>query len=500
LYKNASIFVFPSFYEGFGLPVLEAMSYGLPVITSNISSLPEVVEDAGILINPYDAKEISKAMYEILTNNDLRIDLSKKGIIQAKKFTWELTALLSLKSFQRAVIEMEDLKLGIVTTWNVKCGIAEYTKYLLEELPDLNVTILANFVDSREITSADGSNVVRCWKNYEDNLDKLYDEIISRNLNIIHIQFNFGLFNLKHLSVLIEKLRTKNIRTLITFHSTQDVVIGNEVITLKTTVNSLKLVDKIVIHTKSDFDHLNKLGLSNNVVLLPQGYHLFEDEDKTNVRRGLGLYNSIIVSNFGFLLPHKGVLETIIAVSILKEKYHDIMLIILSSTYQGNVSLEYLNDCKREIIRLNLSKNVIFLTDYLEEAEIIELLHACDVVVLPYKETKESSSASVRFALASCRPTIVTDQPIFDEFYDEVYKIAKCRPDIISSGIRDIINDQQLSNELVDASKRRCDAESWGTIAKHYYTIIERLNSKTLYADNATDLVTCKELEGDNVI
>ena len=90
LYKMAKLFIFPSLYEGFGMPVLEAMASGTPVITSNNSSLPEVVGEAGILVNPNSIIEISRAIAKILDGEEDYInDLIAKGKEQAKKFTWE---------------------------------------------------------------------------------------------------------------------------------------------------------------------------------------------------------------------------------------------------------------------------------------------------------------------------------------------------------------------------------------------------------------------------
>ncbi|EKQ50523.1 MULTISPECIES: glycosyltransferase family 1 protein [unclassified Clostridium] len=92
IYNMASLFLFPSLYEGFGIPVLEAMASSVPVITSNVSSLPEVAGDAAILVAPKDIKSIAKYMNEILINEELKKDLVKKGHEQAKKFTWEASA------------------------------------------------------------------------------------------------------------------------------------------------------------------------------------------------------------------------------------------------------------------------------------------------------------------------------------------------------------------------------------------------------------------------
>ncbi len=92
-YQNAVCFVLPSLYEGFGLPVLEAMNFGCPVITSNVSSLPEVAGDAGILVNPGSVEEIAKSIEKILkmTDNE-RKEMIEKGYQQAKKFSWEKCA------------------------------------------------------------------------------------------------------------------------------------------------------------------------------------------------------------------------------------------------------------------------------------------------------------------------------------------------------------------------------------------------------------------------
>ncbi|AKB46557.1 Glycosyltransferase [Methanosarcina sp. Kolksee] len=100
LYNAADLFVFPSLYEGFGLPPLEAMACGTPVITSNTYSLPEVVGNAGVMVNPYDIHTLANMMYIILTNNEVRQDLCEKGIKRAKMFSWEKCARETLQVYE----------------------------------------------------------------------------------------------------------------------------------------------------------------------------------------------------------------------------------------------------------------------------------------------------------------------------------------------------------------------------------------------------------------
>jgi len=96
-YKRAIFFILPSLYEGFGLPVLEAMKQGCPVITSNVSSLPEAGGDAALYVDPTDTEDIAQKMKLLLQDKDLRKKLTEKGFDQIKKFSWEKTAKKTLE-------------------------------------------------------------------------------------------------------------------------------------------------------------------------------------------------------------------------------------------------------------------------------------------------------------------------------------------------------------------------------------------------------------------
>jgi len=92
LLKNADVFLFPSFYEGFGLPIIEAQSAGAPVVTSNISSMPEVVNASAILVNPNSSQEIAEATFRLILNENLRNDIIRRGFENVKRFSWDKCA------------------------------------------------------------------------------------------------------------------------------------------------------------------------------------------------------------------------------------------------------------------------------------------------------------------------------------------------------------------------------------------------------------------------
>ena len=103
LYGLAALVAFPSLHEGFGLPVLEAMTRGVPVVTSNRSAMPEVAGGAALLVDPESTEAIGTAIRRLLDDGDLRAQLVEKGIERAKRFTWDRTAELTVYSYKRAV-------------------------------------------------------------------------------------------------------------------------------------------------------------------------------------------------------------------------------------------------------------------------------------------------------------------------------------------------------------------------------------------------------------
>jgi glycosyltransferase involved in cell wall biosynthesis len=103
LYSGALCFVYPSYFEGFGLPPLEAMRCGAPVITGNRTSLPEVVGEAGLMVDPFDKDGLADAVRRVMQDAGLRQTLREKGVERARRFSWRETARLTLEAYERAV-------------------------------------------------------------------------------------------------------------------------------------------------------------------------------------------------------------------------------------------------------------------------------------------------------------------------------------------------------------------------------------------------------------
>lgn len=100
LYSGADVFAYPSFYEGFGLPPLEAMSCKTPVLTSNLTSIPEVTTDSAVLVNPFNIDDISLNLFKLLDDYEFRLNLTEKGYLKSQEFSWQNTAIKTLTGYE----------------------------------------------------------------------------------------------------------------------------------------------------------------------------------------------------------------------------------------------------------------------------------------------------------------------------------------------------------------------------------------------------------------
>lgn len=107
LYSGSVCFVYPSYFEGFGLPVLEAMQCGAPVIAGNKTSLPEIVGEAGVLVDPFNQEELLQAIARVIKDRSYRNELRRKGLLRARDFSWTTTAHLTLGIYERVARKSE---------------------------------------------------------------------------------------------------------------------------------------------------------------------------------------------------------------------------------------------------------------------------------------------------------------------------------------------------------------------------------------------------------
>ena len=355
------------------------------------------------------------------------------------------------------------IKLGVVTTWNTKCGISTYSQYLVDDLKKkIFIKIFANNDDILQI-KIDEDFVKRCWQKTSDNLDNLFFTICEEKVNIILFQFSSLFFKVKPFFNLIKKLKDKNIKMLITFHSFNEVLIQK----MKEVLN---FFDVLIVHKKEDAEYLKLMGFKR-INLIPHGIKKINKKEMCfcNIKtQRFFLKKYPIIGSFGFLLPHKNIKSIIKAINLLKIKYKDILYLGLHSFYNSPYSLNYYADIYKYIKSNNLQNNIHIITDFLKEEVILSILKQCDILIFPYANISESVSGAIRFAILSEKPIITTNIDIFSDVKNYVYQIRNSNEKTIAIAIEKIIKNKKLNNYLIKKSKEACGINLWENIAENY--------------------------------
>lgn len=485
LYNLCRLFVFPSHWEGLGLPVIEAMACGVPVIGSNTTSIREVLGDAIAEFDPSDTKQMAERITLALTDDAFRARLIEHGREHIKAFTWAQSARrawAAIEEAQRlaasrplprvrsgtdpsmrreqlirdisdealdvsqlrevayciAANELEaeapgavtvEQRIGVVSSWAMRCGIASYTRNLVESM-GLPVTVLAAHVD--EPMEFGPTPSIVCWRQGpHDTLEHLAATIERLALTDVFIQFNYGFFAFPALDRLIREQIRRGRRVYVTLHATMDPPPEILAAKLADIAGALALCSAVFVHSVADVARLKALGVVRPVVLVPQGVRLIELA--RSKRRGARQR----IASYGFFLPGKGFHQLIEALALMRDQGRDVELLMVNADYgdSGGVSRAEIAAGRDLVKKLRLGDHVTFETDYLEDDQSLALLAGADLVVYPYQGTRESSSAAVRTGLASLTPVAVTPLPIFEDVGRATHPLPGITPTEMADGI-----------------------------------------------------------------
>lgn len=513
IYNSAFAFVFASLSEGFGLPALEAMSCGIPTIGSNTTSIPEVIGCEEALFDPYDSKSIALKMQRIIEDDDFRQYLISHALQHSKNFSWSASAKKSIKAFKDIYATMNgtqdfsniydktikalcDLKPQIplsdkdisqiasaieanerntklydkdkiawVTTFNTRCGIAMYSKYLMGKYID-SYTIFAP--KDKNLVTKDDKNVFRVFAVEQDDLRELYDKMIQLEITTLVVQFNYGFFDFKYFDIFVRNIVSMGVRVFITLHATTD-TIEKELSEIK---NALFMAQKVIVHSYKDIKTLQEIGIYKNVELFSQG--IIDIEPVKNIT--LGIKRGFTVATYGFMLPHKGFAETIEAFSLFLKKHSDAHLLMVNALYPADVSQQLLDHIKQKIASYGIEKNVTIVSEFLDDEVSINYLKNADVVLYPYQETGESSSAALRMAISSEIPIMATPLCIFDDVKEFVYFTKGTSPKELYKALEEFMYDLKNKDVIIEQnlqkSKKYKEKNAYSKLSEDFYHIL----------------------------
>lgn len=503
LYKQCDALVAPSRGEGFGLPMAEAMLFDMPVITTGFGGQCDFCTDETAwlidytfekaqthmnLFNSYWAEpssthlaQLLKLLYKMPKEECAhKTDKAKKNILA--NHTWERVAqrMLDVISLVEALPIFSDKKvvIGWVSTYNTKCGIATYSEFLLNDFDKnlFDIKVLANHATKDDIIEQKHeAHLQRVFKDASDKtLDLLYKAILQNNLKTVMIQFNFGFFDVMALGQLLDKLHTQGIDVYITLHSAKDVDKPDFKASLSWIVSSLKNVKNIFVHSIDDLNTLKSFGLVHNTSFLPHGVQKREIQTKKTEEKKieLCLEDKVVIASYGFMLPHKGIKELIEAFGILGQKRKNIHLLLVNAIYPNPISNAYAKECQELIKELGVSKDVTMINDFLSDNDSFSYLDCADMLIMPYKQTQESASGAVRYALSTNKPVVCTPIAIFNDVSDIVHFTKDVSTQSLAQKIEELLQNPNLLHAKDAIQKEWIDLHDWREVSKRVQHIM----------------------------
>lgn len=488
LFEQCHVLVAPSRAEGFGLPMAEAMLSGIAVITTGWGGQLDFCNEESAWLIDYsfasavthfklfdsvwaepNIAHLAETMREVFeippAARNQRAANGRRFLLE--KFRWpQVAARLvdSARTWARMPAPTEP-RIGWVSTWNTRCGIASYSSQLIESLPT-EVRVFA--ARAHELTQIDGPEVERCWDcGEDDSLAELSSCIEDQRIDTLVVQFNYSFFNLELFGRFVNQQLDAGRTVLVMMHSTSDPVHVLPHKRLMKVRNALARCQRILVHAPADLNRLKALGLVENVALFPHGIRDFSSPSSADSQDAVASKGDYFtIASYGFFLPHKGLLELIEATALLSQTGTQIRLKMVNAEYPVPDSAVLIQKAKEKIALLGLSDQVQMTTDYLPDDESLSLLADADLIVFPYQNTGESSSAAVRTGLATGRPVAVTPLSIFDDVSPAVHTLPGHSPDQIAIGIQQILNG--IANGSGNMREMEAEAVRWRDA--HRYT------------------------------
>lgn len=483
LYQRCQVLVAPSCAEGFCLPIAEGMLSGIPAITTGWSGHLDFCNAGNSWLVDYDFKQtdthfglrpsawasikvdaLAAAMKSAFAcSPEVRVLMAESGRkLLLEAFRWADVSERLIRFYVALVKKpiLRQASVGLISTWNIKCGIATYSEHLISGFNRRPHVLAARSVN---LVRIDDSNCSRCWEiSDEDRLDDLAAEIEALGLDVLLIQWNFGFFHHDHLQAFIAAQKATGRVVIIDLHATIDPPQAKEKRMIDY-IPALALVDRVLVHSIADMNRMKCLGLVSNLTLFPHG--VLEP-----LQGSVKKLPVPTIATYGFCLPHKGLDQVIEAIKILRDSGEYIHLRMVNAEYPADVSIDLIKKLRARIFELKLEDQITFETTFLSDKDSLNLLRDVDLVLFVYDPTSESSSGAARYGIASGRPTLVTDQPIFTEFGDAVWRVSENKPDQLAFAIKEALTDvrQETSNFL----QKMLAAESWRS--QHSYSSLSQ--------------------------
>jgi len=506
LYNLAHLMAFPSKYEGFGLPVVEAFTCGIPVLTSNNSSLVEIADDAAILIDPHSITDITRGLTEALTNTDLD-ELVKKGFNRLKLYQWETVAEIAIKELnslcENNTNSYEKKKIAFFTPLPpIESGISDYSVDILNALGkyfDIDVYIDDNYKPKCELNSEIN---VYCHKQYEKMNSQYFDVIYQMGNSEYHVYMWDYIKKYKG-TVVLHDYNLHGVVQFVTLHKNNNEKLYKEYLLhdftsddvndyidkLHDGKSGLKIYDmeingfitnnakKIIVHSNEAREKLLKRNIHRNVRTIPSYAKIEPLVKDIEIKSDIKLEdNTIVLASFGHIHETKRILPILKAFNKLTQKYDNVKYIFV-----GKLDSSIKPIFENFIIDNKLNEKVI-VTGYTELTDFNRYIDLADICFnLRYPYNGETSGSLMRL-LAKGKCVVVNDIGSFGEISNnsciKLPSVDEMTPeneiDAIYNAMENLMIEENRFNLSKNARKYAEDNLDLKIVAKQYADFINK--------------------------
>lgn len=515
LYQRCAAFAFPSLYEGLGLPLLEAMHCGAPVVAGSNSSQPEVVGEAGLLVNARDEADIAAALARVLDDVDLADELRRRGPAQAGRFSWHESASRALSVLEHIArpnrLANSKPRIAVFSPWNPKgSGIANYAERLIDELkedyridlyhepgyvPDIGLrsvefTCLDHRLFDRRAALL-GYRAVLYQMGNSFYHEFLYEHM-ARWPGIVTLHdpylaaFHFCRAhragdpgeNFRREVAACHPGRVDEIMSgLDAWHSEPGGVpeaFGRRGLAMNRTV--LDWAENVIVHSPWCLEMIRRDDpvLDSKVVVIPHGAdpRPTSDEHRSEVRRRFDLPDeALIFGCFGILSRGKMNVEAIEAFAVLARESPSSLLIFVGQDWERG-------EARDKVRELGLGSRVRFLGRQDDDA-FLDLMAATDVgICLRRPPTFGETSGALLHLLRQAVPTIINDVATFSDYPDSVAHKVRWESEGLGglvAAMRDLASEAERRSTLGRAGFEHVRRHhAWAAVARCYAEVIER--------------------------
>jgi glycosyltransferase involved in cell wall biosynthesis len=370
-------------------------------------------------------------------------------------------------------------RMAWITTWNVRCGVAEYSRHLLSAWPhDIagEVVVLAD--DRTEPVSDLTTDTHRpriAWRlGLPMNSAGLAKIVAQEDPQIVVIQHQPALLDWPMLASLLRTEALSRRIVTVTLHNTQHLSDTNPDIRADV-IDALRGVARVIVHGAGDLERLTGAGLFGNLVLMPHGVPPPAEASAEIITRPLPADSGPVVGCYGFFLPGKGIAQLIEAAAALRTTWPKLRLRLVNAAYDTPDSEAEIATCRRLAEAEGIADAIEWHTTFLPEGESRALLQGCDLVVLPYQSSRESSSAALRSVLSARVPVMATPLPVFDDAEVAIARLAGFDAEAIAEGVTALLHDTAHRETLLASATAFAEARQWKLVAERMQGMLEGL-------------------------